>query len=128
MIQGNETIQKYTLQNKIYIPTQYYNENYKYTISNDEVTIITNNNCRVSYNTTYCNCIRYNERYNIATNTYECNANPNNYLIDYQYITDDINYSYRITNDFVNNYIIIFGIIIIAILFAIFMKKTGVKI
>lgn len=128
MITGNETITKYENQNKIYVPETYKNQNYKYTISGDEITIITNNNCRTQYQTTYCDCYRYNERYNIITKPYECNASPSNYIIDNQFISDDINDSYRITRDYTNNYIIMFGIVIIAIVFSILLKKQGVKI
>lgn len=117
MIEENETIEKYMEYNKIYIPQEYNNENYKYTISNDEITIITNNNCRTQYSTTYCTCYRYNERYNIVTEGYECNANPSNYIINYDYITSDINYSNRIVDYYFKNYGITFLIIITALIF-----------
>ena len=116
---------EYKEYNKIYIPSEYINQNYKYTISGDEITIITNNNCYTNYNSTYCDCIRYNERYNIKTEVYECNRNPSNYILNSNQLTDDINYSYRITNDYKNNYIILYGIVIIALLFIITMKKNS---
>lgn len=125
MITANETIQKYSEYNKIYIPINYVNNNYKYTISGDEVTIITNNNCRTSYNTTYCDCYRYNEKYNIMTQSYECNANPSNYIIDNNYITSDIDYSDRIVSYFRDNYIITYGIVIIVFLFTLTFKKNS---
>lgn len=117
MINNNETIQKFMEYNKIYIPEQYNNENFKYTISSDEITIITNQNCRTQYSSTYCDCYRYNERYNILTEPYECNANPSNYIIDHQYITSDINYSNRIIDYYFKNYGIVFLIIITSLLF-----------
>lgn len=128
MIQGNETIAKYEGQNKIYIPSTYYKQNYKYTISNDEITIITNQNCYTNYNTQYCDCYRYNERYNIITNSYSCNSNPGNYQLDFSSLTDDINFSYRITNDFTNNYMVWIGVVIIVLLFVMTFKKNSRKI
>ena len=128
MINNVEQKSEYKQYNKIYIPSEYINENYKYTISGDEITIITNENCEASYNNQYCDCIRYNEKYNIVTNRYSCNRNPSNYILSNNQITDDVNYSYRITNDFKNNYIILYGIVIIALLFIITMKKNSRRI
>lgn len=126
MIKDIEQKIEYKEYNKIYIPTEYLNENYKYTISGDEITIITNNNCyKNNYNNEYCDCMKYNEKYNIITEVYQCNRNPNNYILNSNQLTDDINYSYRITNDFKNNYIILYGIVIIALLFIITMKKNS---
>ena len=123
----NNPIQEieYEEHNKIYIPSNYINDNYKYTISGDEITIITNNNCTTNYNTTNCDCYRYNEKYNIITNSYQCNRNPSNYIINNDYISDNINDSYRITNDYKNDYIIMYGIIIIAILIITMFKRNS---
>lgn len=125
MINNVEQKSEYKQYNKIYIPSEYINEQYKYTISGDEITIITNENCENNYNSQYCDCIRYNEKYNIVTNRYSCNRNPNNYILSSNQLTDDVNYSYRITNDYKNNYIILYGIVIIALLFIITMKKNS---
>ena len=125
MIKDTEQKIKYKEYNKIYIPSEYINENYKYTISGDEITIITNNNCYNNYNNQYCDCMKYNERYNIITEVYQCNRNPSNYILSSNQLTDDINYSYRITNEYKNNYIILYGIVIIALLFIITMKKNS---
>lgn len=116
MINNNETIQKYSEYNKIYIPTEYYNQNYKYSISNNEITIITNLNCRTQVNTTYCTCYRYNEQYNIVTQPYECNNNTSNYLINFNNITDDPNYSNRIIDYYFKDYGILFLVIITSLL------------
>lgn len=128
MITNEEQIIKYKEYNKIYIPSEYINENYKYTINQDEVTIITNENCEMNYNSQYCDCMRYNERYNIITNRYQCNRNPSNYIISRNQLTDDINYSTRITNQYKNEYIILYGIVIIALLFIIMTKKNSRRI
>lgn len=128
MIKNEEQITKYKEYNKIYIPSEYINENYKYTINQDEITIITNENCEMNYNSQYCDCMRYNERYNVVTERYQCNRNPNNYIIRSNQLTDDINYSTRITNQYKNEYIILFGIVIIALLFIIMTKKNSRRI
>ncbi len=125
MISNIEQKSEYKQYNKIYIPTEYINQNYKYTISGDEITIITNENCETNYNNQYCDCMKYNEKYNIITNRYSCNRNPSNYILSSNQLTDDVNYSYRITNDYKNNYIILYGIVIIALLFIITMKKNS---
>lgn len=128
MINGNETVTKWEQDNKIYIPKEINFQSNKYTINGDEITVITDDNCYTQYSSTYCDCYRYNERYNIVTEAYSCNRNPSNYIIDNSYITSDINSSYRINNDFTNNYIILYGIVIIVLLFTIVMKRNGIKI
>lgn len=128
MIKNEEQKIEYAKYNKIYIPSEYINENYKYTINQDEITIITNENCETNYNSQYCDCIRYNEKYNIITNRYQCNRNPNNYVLSSNQLTDDINYSERITNQYKNEYIILYGIVIIALLFIIMTKKNSRRI
>ena len=125
MIKNEEQKLEYEQFNKIYIPNEYINNNYKYTISGDEITIITNKNCYNNYNNEYCDCMRYNEKYNIITETYQCNRNPSNYILSSNQVTDDINYSERITNKYKNEYIILYGIVIIALLFIITMKKNS---
>lgn len=127
MING-ENITKYTNKNKIYIPTTYLNQNYRYTINNNEITIITNQNCYTNYNSTYCDCYRYNEQYNIITESYSCNQNPGNYELTYSSLTDDINYSYRITRDFVNEYTIMFLTVILAMIVVSIFKKNSRRI
>lgn len=120
----DENITKYTLYDKIYVPTQYYDEDFKYTINNDTLTIITDQNCTTNYNTTNCTCYQLNLKYNILTNQYSCNRNPN-YEIDHYYITTDINYSDRINTKFTQDYTILYGIIIIAIIFSLLMKRNS---
>lgn len=131
MINGNETIQKYKAFNKIYIPEDLNEETNKYTISGDTLTIISNNNCTTQNTQTTCDCTQYNIKYNVilGNGTYRCNRNPNtNSLVANEYITSDINYSDRVINQYTNNYIIYFAIIITMLLFTVAMKKTGVKI
>lgn len=125
MIKNEEQKVEYSKFNKIYIPNEYIKEGYKYTISGDEVTIITNENCYTNYNNQYCDCKKYNEKYNIITETYQCNRNPSNYILNSNQLTSDINYSERITNKYKNEYIILYGIVIIALLFIITIKKNS---
>ena len=125
MINNENQKIEFTKYNKIYIPSEYINENYKYTVSGDEITIITNENCYTNYNNEYCDCMRYNEKYNIITNVYQCNRNPSNYILSSNQVTDDVNYSTRITNEYKNEYIILYGIVIIALLMIITIKKNS---
>ena len=71
---GKDTEQKieYKEYNKIYMPSEYINNNYKYTISGDEITIITNNNCYNNYN-------NYDSSYNTLYNHHDHTQNYNNY-------------------------------------------------
>lgn len=128
MIKNEEQKIEYSKYNKIYIPNEYINEEYKYTISGDEVTIITNENCYTNYNNQYCDCRKYNEKYNIITEKYQCNRNTSNYILNSNQFTSDINYSTRITNEFKSNYIILYGIVIIALLFIITVRKNSRRI
>lgn len=110
--------------NKQYIPDQYYDEDYIYTFNGNDIVIITNNNCRVSYNTTYCTCYTYNTLNNVISNGYECSTTTNSTrTIDQQYITNDVYYSNRSMNVFYNEKIIGLGMIILAILLATFLLR-----
>lgn len=130
MIENEDIINKLENFNKIYIPQDYYNENYKYTLdNNDTITIITNQDCYMNYNTQYCDCMRYNMKNNIVLTTYSCNTNPSTQnIIKHENITQDINYNERIKNEYTNEYIINYGIIIIAILTVIVFKKNSRRI
>lgn len=128
MING-ENITKYKAKNKIYIPTELLDEDYQYTINNNEITIYTNENCYTSYNTTYCDCYRYNEQYNIKTYNYSCNVgNIGNYRLSYQSLSDNINDSLRITRDYMNDYIILFLTMILGIMIVSMFKSNSRRI
>ena len=127
MING-ENITRYEVKNKIYIPTTYLNQNYRYTLNNNEITIITNKNCYTNYNSTYCDCYRYNEMYNVITESYSCNSNPGNYELAFTSLSDNLNDSYRITRDFTNDYNILIGIVLIAIGVVLTFKKNSRRI
>lgn len=126
MIQNQEQKTEYeTNYNKIYVPSEYVENTNKYTIDNENLTIITNHNCITSYNTTQCDCYRYNIKYNIITQSYQCNRNPNNYILKNQSITTDSNYSTRITSEYAKNYEIFFWITLIVLITTILFKRNS---
>lgn len=128
MITNEEDIEIYEAKNKIYIPEDYNKNNWKYTINNDTITIITNENCYNQYNSTYCDCRQFNMKYNLITEPYSCNSNPTNQLINNSYITSDINDSIKITNDYVKQYEIWFNMLIIIVLLTLLFKKNSRRI
>lgn len=123
MINNQDDLNKYTAMNKIYIPNNLINQNYSYRINGDFIDIITNQSCYTNYNTTYCNCYRYNYKNNITTDVYSCSTNNNNPVINYQLITNDINYSEVLRERFIQDKGIVLLMIILGILFAIFLTK-----
>lgn len=123
MIENTNDINKYTQMDKIYIPSNYINSNYSYRFNNNFIDIITNNNCYTNYNTTYCDCYRYEYKNNVISNVYTCSTNNSNASIDFTYITSDINYSSAIREKFIQDKLILIGIFIIGIIFAILLTK-----
>ena len=110
--------------NKQYIPDEYYDEDYIYTFNGNDIVIITDNNCRTQYNSTYCTCYTYNTINNIISEGYECNTTTNNTRkINQDYISTDIYYSNRSMNVFYNEKIIGLGMLILAIIFATFLLR-----
>ena len=96
---------------KMYVKEEYNNANYKYYFNNDNLLIVTNNNCYLNYNNQYCDCYLYNYKERLASKARACNVNQNLYEIDYNNIKDkDINNMYSI------------AMIIIALLFAMMVK------
>ena len=123
----NETIEnELELYNKIYVPSQYINQNYKYTLNGDNLTIITNQNCTNNYNTTNCECYILDLKYNVIKNqSNQCNYNPSNNIISYSSISNNVDYSDRITSYYIKEYGVYFGIIMIVLLFVSTMKKNS---
>lgn len=84
---------------KTFLPTEYINQNYKYTINNDSIRIYTNNNCYNQYNSTYCDCLYVYPKIDyMISETNSCNTSNLTNTISYTNFTD--NFYYRI--DFVN--------------------------
>ena len=113
----------YKGKDKIYIPEDYKSDVFLYKINGDFITIITNNNCRTQYSTTYCTCYYYNYKNNLMSEPYECNTNNSNPTINYSKITSDINDSKYIRDIYYQDKAILLVVIIIAFLFSIFLTK-----
>ena len=123
MITNNEDINTYSSYNKIYIPNSFINNAYRYYFNGDYVIIVKNSGCYQQYNTTYCDCNYYNYKNNVISEQSSCNAYPNNYQIPYSLISNDINDSTYIRDRFIGDKSILFGIVIIAIIFTILLTK-----
>lgn len=126
MINNTEDVTNYTNYNKVYIPTAYINQNWKYNFNGDYIIIRTNQNCRTSYNTQYCDCRSYNMKNNVISSTYECNyTSDSNQSIAYESLSYDINDSMYIRDRFIQDKGMILGIFIIGLVLAILMTKRG---
>lgn len=77
-----------------YLPNEFINSNFRYSINNYYYTIRTNRNCYTQYSTTYCDCydIYYTNSY-LQTNAYQCNFNTTT-NINYNNFTDNFYYRY----------------------------------
>lgn len=74
---------------KTYLPQQYINSNYRYTISNDSYLVHTNNNCYNNYNTTYCDCYYIYPKNNyLISQVSSCNYNPSSYITSTSFTSD----------------------------------------
>lgn len=123
MIENQTDIDKYTNENKIYIPQNKLNQNYNYYINGDNITIITNESCYTNYNTTYCNCNIYNYKNNIMSDTYTCSTNNNNAKIPYTSLSNNINDSIYIRERFIQDKSLYLIMIIVGVIIAIFLTK-----
>ena len=124
MLKNQNEITTYTNNNKVYIPSTFKNSNYKYRLYSDYITIITNNNCYQNYNSTYCTCYNYYYDINIVTDSFECSYSTNTTnFINYNSLSSDVNDSPRVQRDYFNDKFLMFGIIIIALLFFISLRK-----
>lgn len=97
IIRNSQEKEDYKNIDKLYIPQEYNNSNYKYRMNGDYITIITNQACYTNYSTTYCNCYTYNWKINVIGGYNSCNNTASTSDILYSKITSDINYSNRIT-------------------------------
>lgn len=78
-----------------YLPSDDINTNYRYTITDSNYLIRTNNNCYTQYNTTYCDCYYiYPHNDYIKSEIQTCNynsgtwVNSSNFTSDYWYRLD----------------------------------------
>lgn len=97
IIRNSQEKEEYKNIDKLYIPQEYNNRNYKYRMSGDYINIITEDGCYTNYNTTYCNCYIYNWKLNVIGGYNSCNNASSTSDINYSKITSDINFSNRIT-------------------------------
>lgn len=124
MIQNVEEINKWSSYNKLYVPEELNQSNYKYNYNGDYIIIRTNQNCRIQNNNQYCNCYYYNWKTNVTSVAYECNyTTTSNYTIAYNNITSDINYNQTITNAYFQSKSIVWFMFTLGILFALFLTK-----
>lgn len=126
MINNQEDITKYENYNKIYIPSDFVNQNWTYRFNGDYITITTNQNCRTNYNTQYCDCRQYNYKTNVITNPYECTVSTTQtQVIPYTSISSDINDSVYIRERFIEDKGILIAILLVGLIIAIMMTKRG---
>lgn len=123
MITESREVNKYKDINKQYIPQDYINSNWYYRYNGDYIIITTDQQCYQNYNTTYCNCIEYNWKTNVMENMYQCARQTSNHDIQFSNITNDINYSERITTYYIKDKITQFGIIILGVLIAMLLLR-----
>lgn len=118
----NENIENYE-KGKIYIPKKYNNKEYKYILDNNNIIIITNENCETQYNNIYCETYIYNEKNNIIVETNKRSISNINNVIKYEDITSEmINNSY-IKERYVNINAMYLLVILVAITLATFLLK-----
>lgn len=126
MISNQDDLVNYIQYDKIYVPEDYIDSDYKYNFNGDYIIIRTNNNCRTSYNTIYCDCYAYNYKTNVISEAYECTYNSSsNQTISNTYISSDINDSMYIRERYIQDKAINIGIFIIGIIIAILLTKRG---
>lgn len=123
---GNQDETNYQTLNKIYIPLEYTQENWKYNFNGDYIIIRSNQNCNTQYQTQYCTCYAYNMKNNVISSGYECNyTSTSNQSIPYNTISNDINDSMYIRERYVQDKGIMIGIFILGIILAILLTKRG---
>lgn len=110
-----------------YLPEEFINQNYRYSITDDYITIRTNNNCYTNYNNTYCDCYNiYPKMDYMKTDAYSCNYNSStnisytNYSSDFWYRQDLSNILIIFTILFI--FIILFPYKIVARMFGRWLK------
>lgn len=110
---------------KIYLPRQYVNNNYIYSMTDNHITINTRNNCYQQYNVTYCDCFNVYPSMNyISTSTYSCNVNLGNTIYHGDIDSNILNIP-NISNVFIVWFIILFiPMYIITKMFGVFRKRS----
>ena len=96
----------------MYVKDEYNNSQYKYYFNNDNILIVTNNNCYQNFNNQYCDCYLYNVKKSIGSEAKSCNVNQNLYEINYNNIERKNNFDINTIT-----------IVVIAILFTIMISN-----
>lgn len=125
MIENQNDVTKYTPSGKMYLPSNLINSSYYYRMQTNYILIITNQNCTGSGTNKNCNCVAYYFDTDTLGQTYSCNAYITaaaNY-IPYTAFTSDINYNVHSRTNFFQDKFIMFGMLIIALLFFISLRK-----
>lgn len=106
-----------------YLPSDYIKSEYKYTLSDGVIRVITNKNCYQNYNSTYCDCydIYLNNDY-LVSNTINCNNNPTNYITSENFTSD---FYYRKDFDSILVIFLILSIFIIYIPYRVLSRIFG---
>ncbi len=106
-----------------YLPADLINSNFKYTVSNGIIRVITNNNCYQNYNSTLCDCydVYLNNDY-LVSNSFSCNYNPSSFLSSNKF-TDD--FYYRTDFDSILIIFLILSIFIFLIPYKVFSRCFG---
>ena len=125
IIEQNDLV-NYEELDKIYIPNDYRNQNYKYNFSGDYIIIRTNTNCRTQNTQQYCTCYAYNYKTNVISTGYECNyTSTSNQSLAYTSISEDINDSMYIRDRFIQDKGLYIAIFILGLILAILLTKRG---
>lgn len=131
MINNTNDITNFEPSGKVYLPSKIVNSSYDYYFNNANnqlvVNVRTRTNCRQSGTQNLCNCyqVYINNDYYIA-GPYDCNVNSSvssMLSIPFSNITNDINESRFARERFFQDKFIMFGMLIIALLFFISLRK-----
>ena len=126
MISNTNDQSQYQNYNKLYLPNDLINQNWKYNFNGDYIIIRTNQNCTTNYNNQYCDCKAYNMKNNVVSTNYSCNyTSDSNQSIAYTSLSSDINDSMYIRERFIQDKGLIIGIFILGLILAILMTKRG---
>lgn len=110
---------------KIYLPKEYVNNNYIYSLSDNHIVVNTRSNCYNQYNTTYCDCFSVYPNLNyVSTNIYACSVNLGN-TISINDIDSNILNIPNISSVFIVWFIILLiPMFIITKMFGVFRKRA----
>lgn len=111
---------------KMYLPSDYIDSSYTYSLDTQYIQIKTNNNCHMQYSTEYCDCFRVFPNYNfVKSNVYSCSLS-NTYSVASDSFSSDIYNLPNISNYFITYFIIIFMCIyVLKLMWGVFRKRLS---